>query len=67
METHCAHACVCEKEREAKQEQGKEGMRLQDKVSGAIPGGPSQSRTACRGRFRGHSHHPQCKYNYEHF
>lgn len=55
METHCARArvCVWEKEREAKQEQGKEGMRLQDEVSGAIPGGLSEQNSSQRGGFGG--------------
>lgn len=64
VETHSV--CVCVRECEAKQEQGKKEMRLQVEVSGAIPGGPSWSRTACRGRFWGHTHHPWCKYIYKH-
>lgn len=58
VETHSVCARERQRAREAKREQRKEGMRLQAEVSGAISGGPSQSRKACRGRFWGHSHHP---------
>lgn len=44
----------------AKQTYSKErkGWGCKPRVSGAIPWGPSQSRTAWKGRFWGQSHHP---------
>lgn len=63
IETHsvwecvCVHTCVWKR---AKQTYSKErkGWGRKPRISRSIPWGPSQSRTAWKGRFWGQSHHP---------